>query len=244
MLRKIFVFIFFLSSFAGAAQLPRKLDDLDRIEVLKILGFGSAAKLNSDPTPLGGHGGFEFFFASDVISIADVQKRGDQSGSGDQIFVSNIGFGKGLFYDIDAYVFFSPLQFQNKYSQMGASVRKVVYTHSDLPLQLSLNFHGSGTNYENLVGLTTTGLDFILSYDWFRDSVSAGLGHGRSIGTFIGDSTGGPYGINSTSETYTHDIQQRHWFISVSHRWEKTYLSLQYDRYFEATYSLKLGYRL
>ncbi len=239
-----FVLIFLWALSTWAAQLPRKLTESDRLETLKILGFGSAAKLNSDPSSLGGRGGFEFYLSSDVIPISNVQKLGDRSGSGDQIFVSNLGFGKGLFYDIDTYVFFSPLQFQSKYSQMGAYLRKPVYIHESLPFQISLSFHGSGTNYENLIGLTTTGLDMILSYDWPKNSFSAGVGHGRSIGTFIGDSTGAGNGVNSTADTYTQDVQQRHWFLSATQRWKKTYLSLQYDRYFEGTMSLKLAYRL
>lgn len=239
MFARTFLILHFISCTVMAAQLPRQLSESDRLETLKVLGFGSATKLSSDPTPLGGHGGFEFFASSDVISISNLQKLGDQSGSGDQMFVSTLGFGKGLFYDIDAFLFFSPLQFQSKYSQIGALLRKVIYKHSDLPLQAALNLHGNGTNYENLISLTTTGLDLILSYEWPELIFSAGLGQGRSIGTFIG----GASGINNTTETYTQDVQQRHWLTSLSKRWNKTYLSLQYDRYFDATFSFKIAYR-
>lgn len=240
MFLRCFLWFYFFSCTLSAAQLPRQLSESDRLETLKILGFGSATKLNSDPTPLGGKSGFEFFVSNDVISIAEVQKLGDRSGSGDQMFISSLGFGKGLFFDIDTFVFFSPLQFQSKYSQLGASLRKVIYTHSDLPFQAALSLHGNGTNYENLISLTTTGLDLVLSYEWPELAFSAGIGQGRSIGTFIG----GASGVNNTTETFTQDIQQRHWLTSISKRWDKTYLSLQYDRYFDSTVSFKIGYRL
>ncbi|MEK6773757.1 MAG: hypothetical protein AABY64_07445 [Bdellovibrionota bacterium] len=235
-----------ISSQAISAQLPKQLTESDRQEVLKILGFGSATKLNSDPTPLGGHSGLEFFISSDVISIESLQKLGDRSGSGNQIMSNSIGVGKGLFFDIDTYLFFSPLQLQNKYSQMGAYIRKVIYTDDNRPWRAALSLHGNGTSYENLVNLTTSGVDLIFSYEWPEITVSAGVGQARTIGTFIGGGIGpnGPYGINDTSDTFSGDLQQHHWLVSISRRWEKTYLSLEYDRYYDATFSLKFGYRL
>ena len=240
-------FLFFISLFilpiSGiSAQLPRQLTESDRSVALKILGFGTATKLNAEPTPLGGYEGFEFFVSTDLIPIQDVQNLGNRSGTGDQLLTTSFGFGKGIFFDVDTFVYFSPLQWQSKYSQIGGYVRKVVYTSEDKPFQVAFNLHGNGTSIENLVHLRTTGLDAILSYEWPQVTLSLGGGIGRSIGTFIGGSNGN--GINSTTETYTNDIQQQHLLISLAKGWGKNYLSLQYDRYFDASYSLKYGFRL
>jgi len=227
------------SSVAIAAQLPRRLTESDRLETLKVLGFGSSAKINSDPTPLGGFQGFEFFISNEVIPIDTVQKLGDRSGQGEQIMMTTIGFGKGIFYDIDTFVFYTPLQIQNKISQFGGFFRKRLYADDQRPWQVSMSLIGGGTTYENLITMTTTCLDFIFHYQWPHVSFGAGFGQGRSIGTFIG----GASGINSTNETFTEDLQQRHWLVTGSYRWDKTYLSFQYDRFFENTYAAKLGYR-
>ncbi len=236
----LFAVLFIFSIQGISAQLPRQFNESDRSIALKILGFGTATKLNADPTPLGGYEGFEFFISTDLIAIQDVQNLGNRSGTGDQFITTSLGFGKGIFFDVDTFVYFSPLQWQSKSSQIGGYVRKVVYTSEDKPFQVALNLHGNGTSIENLVHLRTTGLDAILSYEWPQITLSLGGGIGRSIGTFIG----GADGINSTTETHTNDIQQQHLLISVAKGWGKNYLSLQYDRYFDASYSLKYGFRL
>lgn len=237
----LFLVLLFVFPLQGiSVQLPRQLNGSDRSIALKTLGFGTATKLNVDPTPLGGYEGFEFFISTDVISIKNVQDLGNRSGSGDQLITTSFGFGKGIFFDVDTYVYFSPLQWQSKYSQIGGYIRKVVYVNDTNPFQISLNLHGNGTSIENLVHLRTTGFDAVFSYEWPQVTLSLGGGLARSIGTFIG----GVDGINSTAETHSNDIQQQHLLVSLAKGWGKNYLSLQYDRYFDASYSLKYGFRL
>ena len=133
--------LFIFSQNGNTTQLPRQLNELDRFTTLKTLGFGTATKLNTDPNPLGGYQGFEFFLSTDLISIENIQLLGNRSGSGNQFVTTNLGFGKGIFFDIDTFIYFSPLQAQSKSSQIGGYVRKVVYANEDKPLQLSLNLH-------------------------------------------------------------------------------------------------------
>lgn len=221
------------------ASLPGNLDQSSRQEVLKILGFGTAAGSLSNPSHLGGYSGLEMFFSSLQLPYDRIQTLGNQAGSGVSQSVMTLGVGKGLFLDIDSYAFFTPVLLQARIANSGFLFRRKVFEDKHNPVQVSLQFHGTLTNFSNQVGTTTTGLDILASYFWDQFAASIVFGQGRSIGLF----TGGALGVTDTGETLTEDLRQRHWGVSGCYRWKQLSFSLLYDRYFEGIYSSRIAWR-
>ena len=234
----LFLFCFQVH-FLNAATLPGNLNQSDRLDTLKILGFGTAAGALSNPSHLGGYSGVEMFFTNQELPYNKIQTLGNQTGSGTSQSIMTLGVGKGLFLDIDSFVYFTPFLWQSKISNSGFLFRRKIFEDKHNPLQVSFQFHGSVASFSNKVGTTTSGIDLVTSYFWDRVAASLVLGQGRSIGMF----TGGVSGITDTGDTLTEDLQQRHWGLGLCYRWNQATLSVLYDRYYEGIYSTRVAWR-
>lgn len=219
--------------------LPKNLSAADRESALGILGFGSASKLLSSPYPMGGYDGVEVGVSSEYIPLADVATLGAKSSSRSDINYLNVTLGKGLFYNVDALLQFIPMPQDESISGFGGQVRWGFYETKFMPAALSLVVHGSGVNFNNLLGSHTTGVDLIGSVNMKDVSLFFGAGQARSVGTFVG----GTDGVTDTGFTETADVSSQHTIFGISIKMSNVFVALQVDRYVQSTYAGKLGIR-
>ncbi len=237
----ILVFIFFLSlnSMASVSPIPKALSKTDREMILEVLGFGSAAKLLSSPYPLGGYSGVELSLSSEFIPMADVAVLAAKTSARSDLNYLNLVIGKGLYYNVDILVQFIPMPQDNAISGFGGQLRWGFYQAGFMPANFSLVLHGASTNFYNVLGAETSGMDMIASVNMKDFSLFFGLGQARSVGAFIG----GTEGITDTGATENSDVYSPHTVFGISIKLSDLFLALEVDRFVQSTYAGKVGFR-
>ena len=220
-------------------RLPRALDERAQIIATEVLGFGSAAKLLSSPYPLGGYNGFEIGMSSEFIPIDDVSRLGSKSDDRGEYSFYNLSVGKGLFYNLDAYVHFTPFPQEEEVSGYGGMLRWAFWNFQSFPASLSLITHANTANFSNQITTTTVGADVVASVNMEQVSLYFGAGTGRAQGAFIG----GTKGITASGDSTRVNVSEDHTLFGIHMRLSKMFLALQVDRYVNSTYSGKLGFR-
>lgn len=240
MLIRIFLFILLLSTGAQAAiQIPTQLTSADRVSLLKILGYGTSFKTSGDPYPLGGYMGFEIGVSYELLSTAQIAKLGSGTGVQGDTSVLNITLGKGLFYDVDFYLNFSPLGQSEKFSSFGGALRWGILELEALPIHFSLQGSANSASFQNKVNTTTQSFDLIGGWN-FQDLVFyGGFGLIRSSGQFIG----GANGVNDVNDTITEGVNETHSFAGISVNYGTYFVAAQMDRASQAAYAVKFGVR-
>ncbi len=215
------------------------MGEADRQSALRILGLGTGYKTIGDPYPLGGYMGFELGVSYELLSTAQIAKLGSGTGvQGDTSYV-NFTLGKGLFYDVDFYLNFSPLGQAEKFSSFGGAIRWGILEMQSLPVHFSLQAAANSANFQNKVNTTTQSLDLIGGWN-FQDVVMyGGVGVIRSSGLFVG----GAGGITDNGETMTESVSETHTFGGISVKYSTYFVAVQVDRASQAAYALKLGVR-
>lgn len=230
--------VFSFASFSAALTLPQNLNEDERIDVLKILGYGSQSKLFSSPVPLGGYQGFEFGLASDYLSVKEIGTFGNKPKISEEFNYLSVYAGKGLPYNVDLFVHFTPLAQNEGISAYGLHVRWGFHELSRFPAVFSFVFHGSGANYSSLLNTRTTGADLVMTVSIEDVSLYFGAGRIRSMGRFMG----GVGGITAEAETIDEDISDTHVTAGASIRFGSLILSLGMDRVTQSSYGASLGW--
>lgn len=223
----------------AAIDIPKNLDSSDQVRTLQILGFGSASKILGNPYPLGGYTGFEIGLSSEFFSAEDLTTLGDKTNDKGEFNYQTLTIGKGLYYNLDTVVYFTPTVQGEKMQNFGAQLRWGFYEASFFPLTLSSVLYGGGSNFSNLLSVNTMGLDLIATVNMARMAIYVGAGRVRAIGTFIG----GPDGITDDQRTVTRDIVENHAVFGINVSIVRAFLALQIDRYTDSVYSGKIGFR-
>jgi len=239
---RILVALFILSiSWQATAimTLPKNLNTSDREAALGILGFGTASKLLSSPYPMGGYDGVEVGISSEYLPLADVASLGAKSTSRSDLNYLNVTFGKGLYYNLDVLLHFIPMPQDESISGFGGQLRWGFYETKFMPAALSLVFHGSSTNFNNVLAAQTTGVDLIASVNMRDVSLFFGAGQARSVGTFVG----GINGVTDTGNTESTDVSSPHTVFGISIKMSKVFVALEVDRFVQSTYAGKVGLR-
>lgn len=227
-----------LSSWA-ATSLPRNLNQVDRVRTLQILGFGSAPKTLDNPYPLGGYTGIEIGLSSEFIPVEDLANLGSKTAEKGELNYYILSIGKGLYYNIDTYMYFTPIFQNEKVQTYGGQLRWGFYESSFFPLSLSTVLFVGGANFSNLVNVTSVGLDLIASVTMDNVAIYFGTGRARVSGKFIGGSNG----ITDTQETENEDLNESHAVFGLNVDISNAFLAFEVDRYTDSSYSTKLGYR-
>lgn len=212
----------------------------DRQIALKILGFGSQAKMFSSPVPLGGSQGFEFGLSSEYILAEDVTKLGAKSANDVKEFnYFTLSMGKGLPHNVDTYAYFTPFPQDEGVSGFGGFVRWGFYEFLRFPAVMSLVLHGSGTNFQNLLNTRTTGSDLLLTVAMPEASLYFGGGPIRTIGSF----TGGAFGITAEGTTVEEDLVDMHSVFGLSIQFSSLFVAFEVNRVAQSVYGAKIGFR-
>lgn len=236
------IFIYFLfSAFSSwsATSLPKNLNEADRNRALQILGFGSAPKILDKPYPLGGYTGVEIGLSSEFIPVAELASLGSKTTDKGELNYYTLSFGKGLYYNVDTFMYFTPFLQNEKVQTYGGQLRWGFYEAPFFPLSLTGNLFVGGANFSNLINVTTVGLDLIATVSMDNVAIYVGTGTVRASGKFIG----GVDGITSSQETESQDVMENHSVFGLNIDISKMFLAFEIDRYTDSTYSGKLGYR-
>ncbi|MGZ3773667.1 MAG: hypothetical protein ACXVCY_15175 [Pseudobdellovibrionaceae bacterium] len=238
--RFLFLSIFFTTfSSWSATTLPKNLSQSDRIRALEILGFGSAPKILDNPYPLGGYKGVEVGLSSEFIPIDELARLGSKTTDRGELNYYTLSFGKGIYYNVDTYVYFTPFLQNESVQTYGGQLRWGFYEAAFFPLSLSGNFYTGGANFSNLINVTTVGVDLIATVSMDNVAIFIGTGRIRASGKFIG----GADGITSSQTTESHDINDTHTVFGLNVNFTKAFMAFEIDRCTDSNYSGKLGYR-
>lgn len=235
----LIITLFSAHALAAKTQLPRNLDAADQVRTLEILGFGSAAKILGDPYPLGGYSGVEVGVASQFIPIGDLSSLGNTTPEKGEISYYTLTLGKGFYYNVDAFVYFSPGIQSEDMRNFGGQLRWGFYEASFFPISFSALLYAGGANFQNLISVATTGWDLIGTVNMENVALYFGGGRVRAQGTFIG----GTGGITASQSTEARDLMENHTFFGVNIEISKAFIAMQVDRYTDSVYSGKLGFR-
>lgn len=242
MKRGLFIFsllMIFSNVSTAAMRLPTQLNESNRKIVAQILGFGSMMKLLSNPYPLGGYSGVELGFSSEYIPFENLASLGSKSPDKGDYNYFTLSVGKGLFYNVDFFLQFTPMPQQEGLSSFGAQVRWGIFETNFFPFSLSLVMTGGGSSFSNVVNSTTQGADLVGTVNMKDVAVYFGAGKARTITTFVG----GTSGVTDDQNSYQVDLLETHEVFGVSLKMSEYFVALEVDRYAEATYSGKVGVR-
>jgi hypothetical protein len=223
-------------------HLPLGLDIADRKEATKVLGFGTSAKILSDPYPLGGYSGYEVGTFIQSLSVDDLAELGHTLASA-QSDVQYMGLtvGKGIYNNIDIYLQWVPYTSGTELTTYGGLVRWCFYQASFLPLTLSATLHGSMAGFSNLVSTRTYGFDLVGGVNVKAVSLFAGIGPIYSTGRFNGGSA--LTSLTNTGNDETADVRALHSQIGLNVEYKKIFFAVEMDRYTQSVYSSQLGVR-
>jgi hypothetical protein len=243
-IRLFFISILFVvSTFATSAfalkSLPKSLTPSDQNRALEILGFGSASKILNNPYPLGGYMGIEMGLSTEFIPIEDLEGLGSGITERGEFNYYTLTLGKGLYYNIDTYLYFSPAVQGEDFQNFGAQVRWGFYEFGFFPLSLSAVLYGGGANFSNLINISTFGTDLIATVNMENVAIYTGVGSIRAVGTFVG----GANGITASQETEQQDLVEVHTLFGINIALAKMFVAMEIDRYTDTVYSGKLGVR-
>lgn len=250
----VLVIIFVGSQAVADRYIPRRMSEDERHTALQILGFGSASKTLANPYPLGGQSGVEMGVTTEYIPSQDLKSLGDKSSLRSELNYYSLSISKGLFYNIDTSVHFTPA-FQNEdISSYGGQLRWGFYEFTFLPGGLSAILHGSATNFGSLLDTRTTGVDLVATVVVEEVALYFGFGQARALGNFRGGTV-----LSATDTTRTEsttdilvfdnyqnayeDIQQAHTMFGVSLAFSEFFAAFQIDRYYLSSYAAKIGWR-
>jgi hypothetical protein len=241
---KVLVFLFLAEIAVARIDFPTGMNSKDRIAVMQILGFGSATKLLSNPYPLGGYHGIEIGLSTDVISTEQIGNLGNKARSRDQLSFTSVTVGKGLYSDVDVFFQFTPFIESDSVSAIGGQIRYGFFEASYLPIHLSIVLHGNSVNFQNQYVADNFGSDFVGGISVQDVTLYAGFGFATTYGRFLGmggtDSQGN---LLTNQETVKESYFSIHRLAGIQVNLGEMFLSFQIDRYVEATFAAKLGYR-
>lgn len=229
------------SSHAHASlTLPTGLSSTDRQEALKIVGFGTAAKILSDPYSLGGYSGLEFGLSFESIPTEDLARLGNRLPvPQSDTTIPKFTIGKGLYSGLDFFIHFIPYNQQNRLSQFGGVVRWSFFEASSLPLSSSLVVHMNTADISNQMVTRTYGLDLMGGINVNEVALYAGIGVMQSFGSFVG----GSLGVTDSSLLEQETVSTLHTVAGGTFRMNSVFVALQLDRYTQSVLSGKLGLR-
>lgn len=239
--RLAFIFLF-LPLFVQAFEIPTNLDREDRKELTQMLGPTSSLKTLTRPFPLGGYDGFELGMSLETVDVSTIDSLGAGTTEESSLVIPKVTFAKGLYFDLDVFLEFSPLLRQEKVSEFGLLIRKSLYQSKYYPINLSLSLFGNAANVDNIFTSETYGYDFTGGVTLYDISVYLGLGVVSTKARIIGAKES--LNITDTGQNEEESLEQLHTVFGMSYDFENVFLAFQADRYKVPVYSVKLGYRL
>lgn len=245
---------------ANAFDIPKGLNETDRLEIVRTLGLNSATKMLNNPYPLGGYSGFEVGYSLEYVNIRDIRRLGCTPGSAGcaatkysdetEWRYSRLTLGKGLYNDIDVFFHFIPPMGGVHVSDYGGALRWSFFQARFLPINISAIAHFDQLNYGNDFLNRNIGAEIMVGINVDNFAVYFGGGQIQATGTFIGGNAcenctvnSGDSGLNPETNTATTRVIATHTVVGLSLHYENLFAAAEVDRYQDAVYSLKTGLR-
>lgn len=227
----------------AAIQLPKNMNQADRVEALRIIGFGTSSKLLTDPYPLGGYAGFETGISIENIHTNDLGQLGSGLAAPQQdVAFPKLTLGKGFYNNVDIFLHFTPYNRQDELSFYGGMLRWGFLQAKFLPLSASVVVHMNSANFSNQLVTKAYGADLIGGINVDNVSLFAGVGILQTTGSFV---AGGPNGVTDNSQPGSVDesLNGTHAVIGTNVHFSNLFVTIQLDRYSQPVYSGKVGVR-
>ncbi len=221
----------------AAIALPTGLNNSERQEITRILGWGTSSKLLTDPYSLGGYVGFEVGLAYESIAVDQISRMGVSKVPEQERFsFPKITIGKGLYNNIDTFLHFIPFNESTGLSEYGGLIKWMAYEMSTLPASFSLVLHANSANAGNVFVSQSYGLNLVsgLSFDDF--SFYFGGGSINSTGRFLS--------LSSTESETSVTVSGFHTILGLVYHLGPFFTAMQIDQYNDSVWSFKLGTRL
>lgn len=223
----------------ATTMLPKNLTDSELNRSLEILGFGSAPKILDNPYPLGGYPGIEMGLSTEFIPLQDLAVLGSTSTDKGEFNYYVLSFAKGLYYNVDIHVHFTPFIQGEDVQTYGGQLRWGFYEAKFFPLSLSTVVHVGGANFGNLINISTLGADIVGTVNFDNLAIFFGVGQMRASGKFIG----GANGVTANQLTSSKDVMESHTVFGLNVDFYKMFVAFEVDRYVDSVYSGKVGMR-
>lgn len=226
----------------AAIELPRNMDESDRKQAARILGWGTAGKLLSDPYPLGGYSGLELGVTIESIPTDDLSRLGDKNIASQENFTyPKISIGKGMYNNIDAWLHFIPFDAETGLSEYGGIFRWCFFQAKFFPGTFALIVHGNAANVSNKLASQTGGADLVTGINIGNIGLYLGGGKVSTTARFFG----GPpdVGVTDTGYDETVVVDGFHSVIGGSLRLQTLFAVVQIDLYNQPIFSSKFGLR-
>lgn len=242
---KLWFRVFFILSFQthvakADIQIPTNLSAEDQRKVVQVLGFSSAIKFLGDPFPLGGYSGFEFGVSMEFIPTSEIATLGNKASPQPELSYMSLAMGKGLYNNMDVFVHVSPFRQAENITSYGGMLRWSFFQAEYVPAYLSLALSVNSVNFQNKIVMTNQSSDLVAGFNVQDLTLYAGGGVIGSAGIFMG----GAGGVTSSGGETNVRMSEIHYLAGVSIKKRNFFMAFQIDRYLEATYSAKLGFRL
>lgn len=235
----LFTLLFVSTTAFAQIEVPRSLTESDRRKVLEVLGPSTQVRLMGDPYPLGGYSGIDVGVSRDSIPGARLNGLGTTAENKSDIGLYSIALGKGLYYNVDAFLVFVPFSQQERISSFGGGARWLFYEMDSYPAYFSFQASANSTSFQNKVNLSNQSFDFLASAIQSDFTFYVGFGFVRSTAIF----QGGAGGVTADGTTKVTALTKGRGLLGASYRWSKYYASVQVDRSSDENYAVKLGYR-
>lgn len=235
----LFSVLFAATQAWAALDIPQNLNTVDRRKATEILGLSSSSKILGNPYPLGGFSGVEIGYSTEIIPTSELSRLGNKTTSQSETTYQVITLGKGLYNNIDVYVHFAPQTQAEAITGFGGQLRWGFYQAEYLPAHLSVITYANSMSFQNKINTTSQGTDLVAGFSVEDVTLYTGLGVVRTLGTFAG----GANGVTDTGDTAREDISDSHYVAGLNIKYSTVFLAMQIDRYSQAVYSAKLGFR-
>jgi hypothetical protein len=187
----LIIVIFFTHSWAIAqVRFAQTLSENEQLAVVQAIGLNAYQGFGEDLSPLGGYSGFYLHGGLRSISLNRLRDFSNNLSTQNNLNYLDVGFSKGLYYDIDIQFSFIPKIQSTNLSGFGGAIR---WTWLNLPEQSLLGLisaSGRITHLESRISFITQTLDILLQKNWQNFYAFSGISFISSNGQFIGGNDG------------------------------------------------------
>lgn len=224
-------------------EIPYSMSKSERQKAIQILGLSTTPKILGNPFPLGGYSGIEVGLAAELINTSEISRLGARGKEQTETSFHYVNLAKGLYKDIDMHLQFSPFSSEEEIKTFGAQLRWGFYQAEYLPAHLSVNFYANTTNFQNIISMVNVGYDLIAGFTVEDVTLYTGIGYVRGSGRFLGNATDLATSYTDTGLTEVESVSESHYLAGINIRFSKLFAAFQLDRFSQASYSAKLGFR-
>lgn len=193
MLNHIFTLIIFIfTTIESIAQVRfvQSLSENEQLAVVQAIGLNAYQGFGEDLTPLGGYSGFYLHGSIRSQPLNRLRSFSNNLSSQNDLNYLDLGFSKGLYYNLDIQFSFIPKFQATNLTGFGGGIR---WTWLDLTtnnLYGIISASGRITHLESRISFITQSLDLLLQKNWNQFYAYSGIGFLSSTGQFVGGNEG------------------------------------------------------